>query len=734
MNIQAPTGPPNARVTWPVRSGAVPPLADAFSVRPETAPGIANAIAAGVPVVLVPSGQAPERTGHRPGSCGKTQLAAYFAESMWQARNIDLLVWAPATSRASVLSSYVDAATAAIGAALPGDAESIAARFLSWLRESGRPWLVVLDDLADAQILEGLWPDGPGTVLVTTASSRAIVAQREMRILPVGAFSTREAMSYMMGRLTADPDQRLGAMGLVADLGGEPLALAQAAAVVTSSSLTCQDYREHFAVRRAQLTRGADLDLSAVAVTWTLSLEHADRLSPDGSAKLLLALAALLDINAIPGSIFTTAAMYRYLAGLGAGDRADRSQGWGRADRERAWAALLLLDRVGLVSVDQAGGVSTVSMTREVQAAVRAAMPEALLQSAVRTAAEALLEAWPEDEAQLWLPGALRSCVMSLMQASGGLLWTGGLHPVLLRAGRSLTSSRLTGPAAAYWQELSTGSERVLGPDHPDTVMAAEELADAYMMAGQAAEAIPWFQWVLARRIRSLGQDHTDTIAARRNLGQALVAAGQLDDAVNVLERAVGDYERVWGPDHIDALGAREDLAAAYSAAARFSGAIPLYRRTLADRERIQGARHPDTSTTRQKLADAYLAAGRYREARSQYKRALVDRERALGPDHLDTIAARGHLGSAHYASGRMASALQLYEQTLADYERVLGVDHRDTLAYRANLATTYYRVGRLSDGINLMRDTVVRCERALPPGDPLLLTARESLKNIAGR
>jgi tetratricopeptide (TPR) repeat protein len=652
---------------------------------------------------------------------------------MWQARNVDLLVWVAAMSRASVLSGYVEAATAAMGADLPGDAESVAARFVSWLRETSRSWLVVLDDLSEAQALEGLWPEGPaGRVLITTSSSAAVFGGHRARVLPVGVFSTREAMNYMMGRLTADPDQRIGAMGLVADLGGEPVALAQAIAVIASSALTCREYGEYFEARRKQLAQAGD-DPSPVAVTWTLSLEQADRLSPGGGARLLLALAALLDGHGIPGTIFTTSAVYGYLAGVGAGDPADRKREWGRADRERAWAALLVLEQTGLLAVDQEGTGATVWISHAVQAAVRAALPMEMLDRAVRAAADALLEVWPDNAAQGWLAGALQSCVASLMQASGDLLWQAGCHPLLVHAGRSLVDARLTGPAAAYWKELAAVSDRILGADHPDTEMAAEELADAYMKAGQAAEAIPWFQWVLAGRIRALGQDHVGTIAARHSLGHALVTANQLSDAATVLERAVGDYERVCGPDHLDTLRAREDLAAAYSAAAQFPNAISLYRRTLADRERIQGSRHPDTSTTRERLADAYLAAGRYREARSQYKRALADRERVLGPDHLDTIAARGTLGSAYYASGRMAAALQLYEQTLAGYERVLGVDHRDTLAYRANLATVYYKVGRLSEAIASLRDTVVRCERVLPPGDPLAQTARESLKNIAG-
>ena len=75
---------------------------------------------------------------------------------------VDLLVWVVATSRASVLSGYVEAAVTAMGTDPADNAESVAARFLSWLSETSRPWLVVLDDLSDEADLEGLWPDGAG--------------------------------------------------------------------------------------------------------------------------------------------------------------------------------------------------------------------------------------------------------------------------------------------------------------------------------------------------------------------------------------------------------------------------------------------------------------------------------------------------------------------------------------------------------------------------------------------
>jgi hypothetical protein len=112
-----------------IRSGDVPPLADCFSARPETAPGVAGALAPGRLVVLT-GPEVRRQLYDWPGGTGKTQLAAYLAESAWQARQVELLVWVTATSRASVLTGYAQAFADLTGGVSAGDAETAAAA--SW--------------------------------------------------------------------------------------------------------------------------------------------------------------------------------------------------------------------------------------------------------------------------------------------------------------------------------------------------------------------------------------------------------------------------------------------------------------------------------------------------------------------------------------------------------------------------------------------------------------------------
>jgi tetratricopeptide (TPR) repeat protein len=619
-----------------------------------------------------------------------------------------------------VLAGYVAATAEATGRNQASSCESVAAQFVDWLGETRCSWLVVLDDLADPAAMDGLWPTGPsGRVLVT--ANDAAVLPGGMQVLPVGPFNSREALGYLMGRLATDPSQRLGAVELINELGFAPAALAQASAVIVSSGVSCHNYRDYFIRRRDQLTDSSGAPPPPAAVTWMFSFEHAGQLPAGRSAKLLLALAAMLDGHGIPRSVLATSAAGDYQAG-----GAETAAGG-----EGTSAALEALERAGLLTVESVTAPPTVQISPVLQVALRAAMPEGMQDRTARAAADALVQAWPERDPPGWPASGLRACAAALRQISGDLLWAGGCHPVLLRAGESLNSARLTEAAVGHWRDLATTCDRLLGAGHPDTMLACQQLADAYLAAGRANEAVPWFQWVLDTQIRRLAPDHRDVLEARRRLGHALVAALQFQDAITVLERVVADFDRICGPGHTDTLGAQDELAAAYLAAGRYSDAIALYQRTLADRERGQGANHPQTMTTRQGLGDSYLADGRLKDAVSVYKRMLAGRERVLGPDHLDTIKARNSLGAAYQKMGKTAAAEQAYEQARAGFERVLGPRHPDTLRCRVELARVYGRLGRYGDERALLRGTVDRLERALPKDDPLITELRESLADI---
>ncbi len=577
-------------------SGIIPPLADSFHQRPETGLDLRAGLYPGDTVVLTHG----EETASAPaaqGGTGKTQIAVAFTHALWGARAVDALVWVSATSREAIITGFAQAARTVGAADQTLSAEAAAVRFTGWLAHTRRPWALILDDLVSLADLENLWPAGQaGQVVITTRLPETVfragpgssqsprnAPPSGPRIAPVGGFSRREVLAYLSTRLTEFPDQRAEALDLGEDLDGLPLALAQAAAVMSVNRLSCREYRGRLAERREHMSAvRVDGVSPAVLATWSLAAECAHELPPAGAAWPALALAAMLDPHGIPGAVLTSPAGCGYVAGRPSAAEA--------ADQTLVHAAMTNLARVGLVSIDPASAIRTVRMHPSVQAAVRAYLPPADFEQAVLAAAEALLQAWPEtggsqatperdwlqldavepdqlEQDQLEraeLEQTLRDCAGALWaadsaaprlaeggqharpdpmaaagtagaQAAGprhgaqaqphrSMLWQQEAHPVLFRKGLSLETSGLAESAITYWQTMLITSTRLLGNGHANAVTARDRLAAAYESAGRFGDAIAVFSSALADRERNQGPEHPDTLAARGYLAHAYAA------------------------------------------------------------------------------------------------------------------------------------------------------------------------------------------------------------------
>src|SRR5436305_2383266 len=497
-------------------SGTVPPLADAYYPREQSGPDLASTVRAGETVVLIHGEETGEasRVPAAQGGTGKTQLAVEFTHTMWNTRAVEILIWVNAASRESVITGFAQAANT-VDASQPDEgAETAAARFVSWLAHTRRPWALVIDDLAELSDLEDLWPSGAsGRVLITTrlpasAFEDAVAeggpaAGLDVRVVPVPGLNRREALDYVTSRLTDYPDQRIEALDLGEDLDGLPLALAQATAAMSARRQGCREYRALLAERVGHMPAvpGAS---AAVLATWSIAAECAHELPPTGLAWPALVLAAMLDHHGVPGAVLTSPAACGYIAG--------RPSTANAADQTMVRAAINNLAQAGLVTIDPVSPVRTVQMHASVQAAVRAYLPAADLEQVVLAAADALLETWPDGDGagtgavaqgpfqQAQLEQALRDCAATLRASDGGLLWKPEAHPLLFRAGLSLEHSRLSEAAITYWKSMVATSTRLLGPAHANAVVARDRLAAAYEAAGKSADAIAVLPTAAAER------------------------------------------------------------------------------------------------------------------------------------------------------------------------------------------------------------------------------------------
>ncbi|MFE7475746.1 NB-ARC domain-containing protein, partial [Streptomyces sp. NPDC057575] len=474
---------PRTPAAWPHQVGVLPPRAQSFQHRTE-ADQLRAAVDGGGTAVL-----AQVLTGT--GGVGKTQLAADYARTAWDGGEVDVLVWISASSRSAITAGYAQAGVEVL-AADPGDPEQAAEAFLAWLEPKAgqKPcrWLVVLDDVADPADIRGWWPPASrhGRALVTTRRREAALTGAGRRRVTLGLFTPQEAVAYVTAVLAAhdrhEPTDQIN--HLAADLGHLPLALAQAAAYLIDTDLTCASYRGLLANR---IRRLADLlpesgalpdDQSAtLAATWSLSIERANQIRPVGLARPMLQLAAMLDPNGIPAAVLTSQPALVHLTGHRAPIGTGGIHPPARVSAEDAALALRALHRLSLIDHTPDTPHQAVRVHQLIQRATRDTLTPDQHDRLARTAADTLTTAWPAIERDAALAQALRANTDVLTRTAEDALYRPDPHDVLFRIGKSLGQAGQAAAAAAHSHRLAETTGHRLGPDHPDTLAARSHLA-----------------------------------------------------------------------------------------------------------------------------------------------------------------------------------------------------------------------------------------------------------------
>jgi hypothetical protein len=271
----------------------------------------------------------------------------------------------------------------------------------------------------------------------------------------VGVFSPAESHEYFTDRNLADD----GAAELATELGHEPLAMARAAAYMQAERLGCTDYLNRWIDRRKTV---ADPATAAV-----LLAVDAARKKVQKQALPALRLAAVLDPAGQPAAVWKSAAVTAYLAGA----------------TDAGMRAVALLHRYGLVDHDRRLGARAVRVHPDTAHTVRENTPADLRDAAARTAADAVLAAWPADDAYPQHADhvqVLRANAIILARLDGDPLWQPEAHDLLWRAGGDV----------AVAEDLVRDRAARHGDGDAQTLTARRILATSYRRAGRPGDAV----------------------------------------------------------------------------------------------------------------------------------------------------------------------------------------------------------------------------------------------------
>ena len=581
-----------------------------------------------------------------------------------------------------------------------GDAQAAGRAVRNRLEADGERCLLVFDNATDPGLLRPFLPAGGGCRVIITSNQQSVASLGAG--VPVDVFTEAEALTFLAAR-TGQADAA-GAQELAAELGLLPLALAQAAAVIAAQHLSYGTYLD-----RLRRLPTADMLAAEEAGDYPQGVAAAVLLSLDGvrTGEEGGACGAVMDLLAVLSAAGVRRSLIQAAAREGLPGRSGLTAG---LPTEAADQVLGRLAGASLLTFSVDG--SAVSAHRLVMRVIRENLAAGNLLTAVCEAAAGLLDGLAESLNENWHEdrAAVRDLVdqiMALGDSSAKCPPGSDLDARMIQlrwwAVTFLNNLADSAPQAiVIGERLLADRERVLGPDHLDSLAARDSLANAYRDAGRLDEAIPLHEQVLTARERVLGPDHLDTLRARNNLANDYRDTGRTDEAIPLHEQVLAALEPVLGPDHRYTLTARTNVALDYHDAGRTGEAIPLLEQVLAAQERILGPDHPATLNSRHALASIYRDAGRTGEAITLHEQTLTVMERVLGPDHPETLLLRRNLALDYREAGRIDEAITMDEQTLSAQERVLGPDHPDTVLSRDDLTSAYRDAGRTGEARDL--------------------------------
>ncbi|MEW2251549.1 tetratricopeptide repeat protein [Streptomyces sp. NPDC006975] len=660
------------------------------------------------------------------GGVGKSQLAA--AAFHRAKRRTDLLLWAPAGNRASLLDGYARAWRAlsrasvtrdgAHPAADPGsDDETQSDLFLAWLRSTGTSWLVVLDDVDDIAEVAGLWPVGEaGRTVVTTRRRDATLLRPGVRVIPVGVFTAEEATEYLTDRLSLDPDPAAGPHGLpehrpedlatlAAVLGRFPLALSQAAAFLIDSGMDLPSYLGLLTDERESLaglfpsSSPADEHGGTVTSTLQLALRRAESLAPPGTARAMLELISVLAPDGVPEAVVLGPAARAWLdrAPLSPqgelSERGDLAEPDSFAERGTLPArsnllALRALHRLSLLTHRGPSGPTVVDVHSLVQRAVRDGMTVDRRARVVVAAADALEEAWSASDCSPETTTALYRCAEALLTHADDHLWhDGGMHRLLRRLGPHLAGLGRHDAARTMTMHLADRARRRLPAGHRDLLTLRAQVAQAEGDLGNAAAAARLLADLRREAEDSLGPTDPDTLSIRLHEARLRMESGLITAALADFITLAAEARAVLGVDDSLVTAAEEHVALCRGLSGDADGAREAYAALARHLERSLGPRHPSTLRVLADLSRWIGETGDVHSAVATFQKAVDGLASVLGRLHHDTLIARHNLAYWHGIAGEHDLAIEQFLTAADDAELALGSEHPTTLTCQTNLA-----------------------------------------------
>ncbi len=259
--------------------------------------------------------------------------------------------------------------------------------------------------------------------------------------------------------------------------------------------------------------------------------------------------------------------------------------------------------------------------------------------------------------------------------------------------------------ALALRQKIWQASQRTLGDNHIDTLLAQNNFALRLQNAGQLDKAIPLFKTSAEGLQAAVGTGHPYTLQVKQNVAMALADTGQREAAMTILQTICHSAESRLGMSHPLTLTLLNHQGVLLRSSGRSQEAIPLLSRAVESSQETLGEAHPDTITAKINLAVALRDVGQHDRAIELYRAVIAAANEK--PESLASIKlrAQNNLAVVYWQQKRLDESIPLFEAVLntLSHQELDASGRMMRIHALANLGRNYLDAGRIDDAKPLL-------------------------------
>ena len=282
------------------------------------------------------------------------------------------------------------------------------------------------------------------------------------------------------------------------------------------------------------------------------------------------------------------------------------------------------------------------------------------------------------------------------------------------------TTSEVLGDFTAglsnHLQALAMRRE-LFGDLHADVASSFQNLGHCYNEQGDLVRALEYSLQALNVRRTLFGETHPSVAASLSQVGSHYNQQGNTVKALEYSRQALAMRRELLGDLHPDIAISLNNIGSCYGDLRDIALALEYSGQALTMQRGLFGELHPDIATSLSNVGHWHGVAGDLESALTYSQQALAMRRELFSEVHPDIALSLTNVGGWHARRGETQSALKCFSEALPIYRDLFGERHAKTIEGTLNVAHALRVLNRREEALKLVSD----CLKLASPRDPSL-------------